>query len=215
MFCPKCGYNYGDESSNFCPKCGAPLNNQLTEPEEEEDTFVKKPFRDECGNRISDSSWNSSVSAYSTPHRKSPGCLIAFAVAVVLLFLFVIFPLMAANSETVPSDIDSIDFTVVAVDELYADLDENAMRAKETWNGVYIAVVGQLDSIDSDGDYLTIKTPGAGFTLDRLQCSIPSTLHNTVMNFSVDDNVIVYAQIDMVSDILGYHSELLSIESLE
>lgn len=53
MFCPKCGYDYKDSDCNFCPKCGAPLNNQLAESEEEEDTFVKKPFRDEYGNRIS------------------------------------------------------------------------------------------------------------------------------------------------------------------
>lgn len=71
MFCPKCGYNYGDESSNFCPKCGAPLNNQLAEPEEEEDTFVKKPFRDEYGNRISDGTQYSSRSDWNTPARSS------------------------------------------------------------------------------------------------------------------------------------------------
>lgn len=53
MFCPKCGYKYEDADHKFCPKCGAPLNNQLTEPEDEEDTFVKKTFRDEYGNRIS------------------------------------------------------------------------------------------------------------------------------------------------------------------
>lgn len=71
MFCPKCGYNYGDESSNFCPKCGAPLNNQLAEPEEEEDTFIKKPFRDEYGNRISDGTQYSSRSDWNTPARSS------------------------------------------------------------------------------------------------------------------------------------------------
>lgn len=109
MFCPKCGYNYGDESSNFCPKCGAPLNNQLAEPEEEEDAFIKKPFRDEYGNRISspsplfrdetnnhtpgsrlkDSRHSSSYPADFKPARqKIPGGLIVSGLALCLFVLF-------------------------------------------------------------------------------------------------------------------------------
>lgn len=214
MFCPKCGYNYGDESSNFCPKCGAPLNNQLAEPEEEEDTFIKKPFRDEYGNRISDPNWH--IPKFDpADSNKFRNIMVVIGVFFGIIIIYSLVSPLADEYSPGMTYSQKVEYIETTVDQLYDDLDANSMRAKETWDGQYIRVVGRLSSIDSDGDYLTITSADSFFSFDDLQCSIPDTLQDQVKKMNVDDIVQVQAQIDMVGDILGYHADLIWIQAAE
>lgn len=221
MFCPKCGYNYGDESSNFCPKCGAPLS--VNSAGNNQSIGSPSLFRDETnnqtpGSRLKDSRHSQNYPTYyKESRRKIPSGMIVVGVAIGLYAFFAIIGALSDGSEYSPGMTYSkkVEYIETTVDQLYDDLDANSMRAKETWGGQYIRVVGRLSSIDSDGDYLTITSADSFFSFDDLQCSIPDTLQDQVKKMNVDDIVQVQAQIDMVGDILGYHADLIWIQAAE
>ena len=91
MFCPNCGYNYGNENSNFCPNCGAPLN-QRPVWQDNDDSF---------------SNWNQSPSLFFPVRRKKLGCLIASIFIVNLIILVVIFSISGAFSSESTSTLTS------------------------------------------------------------------------------------------------------------
>lgn len=74
MFCPNCGYNYGNEESNFCPNCGAPLN-QRPVWQDNDDSF---------------SDWNQSANLSFPVRRKKLGCLITVIFFANLIIIAVI-----------------------------------------------------------------------------------------------------------------------------
>ena len=221
MFCPKCGYNYGDADSNFCPKCGAPLS--VNSAGNNQSSGSPSLFRDETnnqtpGSRLKDSRHSQNYPAYyKQARRKIPSGMIVVGVAIGLYAFFSIIGALSDGSEYSPGMTYSkkVEYIETTVDKLYDDLDSNSMRAKETWDGQYIKVVGRLNSIDSDGAYLTIAPSDSGFSFNNLQCSIPDALQDQVKNLNIDDIVLVQAQIDMVGDILGYHADLIWIQAAE
>lgn len=221
MFCPKCGYNYGDESSNFCPKCGASLSlnsSGNTQNDDSPSLFCDETNNQTPGSRLKDSRHSRNYPAYyKVARRKIPGGLIVVGVAIGLFAFFAIIGALSDGSEYSPGMTYSkkVEYIETTVDQLYNDLDANSMRAKETWDSQYIRVVGRLNSIDSDGAYLTIAPSDSGFSFNNLQCSIPDALQDQVKNLNIDDIVLVQAQIDMVGDILGYHADLIWIQAAE
>lgn len=110
MFCPNCGYNYGDEKSNFCPNCGAPLNQG---PVWQDDDSTS-------------SSWNISPNPSYSFHRKKHGCLIASIFIVNLIILVVIFSIAGVFSSESASTITSS-----LSEQAFSDVSDNTTNPED------------------------------------------------------------------------------------
>ena len=49
---------------------------------------------------------------------------------------------------------EEIEYIVATVDEMYETLNDNALKAKKTYDGQYVEVTGILGTIDSNGSYI-------------------------------------------------------------
>lgn len=108
----------------------------------------------------------------------------------------------------------TIEYTLVSVQELYNELNNNALRAQNTYQDMYIVTVGVLGGIDNDGKYFSIHDPyDDSFWTDDLHCNITTDEQlRTLMNLNEGDTVTVHGKITTVGEVLGYYIDLEQLE---
>ncbi len=147
----------------------------------------------------------------------------AWAAVIVVLFLFIgsagggdKSPSTSAPSssttQTAKEEAPAPEPMVVTVDELVADLRENALKASNTYKDQYVELTGRLSNIDSDGKYFSLGILSSEFSLDTVLCRIKSEHLDTVMNFSKDQEVTVTGKITAVGEVLGYTVQVDTIK---
>lgn len=115
------------------------------------------------------------------------------------------------------SDLDEYaperDYISVTADELYKELEDNALRAEDTYTNAYVAVQGRLAVIDSDGAYIGLEPLSDEYFLDTIHCTLTSdTQREKLKEFSRGDTITVKGQITDVGEVLGYEMNVDSIE---
>lgn len=97
-------------------------------------------------------------------------------------------------------------YLMVSVSELYNDLDENALRAENTWQDQLVYITGKLNNIDSDGSYISIiDESDESWGLQSIQCYITTQDQlDSIMEMKIGDTVVVRGQIHEVGELLGY-----------
>lgn len=111
--------------------------------------------------------------------------------------------------ETLPAS-----YNPVTIEDLRAELEANALRAQQTYLDQYVEFSGTLDTIDSSGDYFTLKALSAGEwdLFETIHCSItdPSQL-DTIINHNTGDTLTVQGKVTTVGEVLGYVVDVHSV----
>lgn len=107
----------------------------------------------------------------------------------------------AEESESEPEE--PIEYQDVTVDELTAALDENPLKAKQTYQDAHIRLTGVLNNIDSSGSYFNLNN-GDQYSFDSVYCSIldDATL-DRIASSSIGDTLVVCGTVTDVGEVLG------------
>lgn len=98
----------------------------------------------------------------------------------------------------------------VTADTLIKDLDENALKAAETYKGQYLEISGRLSNIDSSGKYFSIR-PDSGLSIIGIMCYITEDLKGQVADFKKGQNVKVIGTVKDVGEVMGYSIDVEKI----
>lgn len=102
--------------------------------------------------------------------------------------------------------------TKVTVDELMSALDENALKAAEKYNGMYVELTGKLSSIDASGDYFSLLPANDEWAFTGVECDIEDEHLDQVMEFKSEQSVTVIGTITDVGEVLGYWLDVETIK---
>ena len=111
----------------------------------------------------------------------------------------------SANSEkTATTAVQNIEYMECTVDEMMKLLNENALKAKNTYDKKYVAVTGRLSNIDSNGSYINLL-PDDQWAFIGVQCYIKDKAQlEAVAELTVGDKITVKGKISDVGEVLGY-----------
>ena len=112
-----------------------------------------------------------------------------------------------AESTTIA--IEYVDYTV---DDLMAQLEENALKASNDHKGENVRITGKLNNIDSSGKYISL-VPNTDFAIIGVQCYIKNDETKAkVAELSKDSLVTLTGKITDVGEVLGYSLNIDNIE---
>lgn len=98
-----------------------------------------------------------------------------------------------------------IAYVAYSVDQLVKDLENNALKASNTYKEQNVEVTGELSVIDSDGAYISIKPEGELFSLYDVQCFLKDDDQRALAaELNIGDTVIVQGEITEVGEVMGY-----------
>lgn len=110
-----------------------------------------------------------------------------------------------------PEDVPAVEYLKVTSKKMLDDLNKNALAAKEQYLGKYVAVTGQVSTIDSSGKYITIAPDKYSFI--NIQCAIEtSDILEKVKKLSNNQKITVYGKITSVGEVLGYYMDIHDIK---
>lgn len=113
--------------------------------------------------------------------------------------------------ETSASEEVVIEYQKVSAETLLTTLEENALRAENTYQDAYVEITGELSVIDSDGSYIGIDD--GSFTMINISCYVTDESQlNTILEMNVGDTVIVKGQVTDIGEILGYMVDIHDLE---
>lgn len=105
------------------------------------------------------------------------------------------------------------DYYPITVDELYDALEDNALKAEDTFQDAYLEVTGILSSIDSDGQYFGLYPLEEDFSFDDVHCRMTSDeQREKLKEYSKGDTITVKGVITDIGEIAGY---TLTVDSIE
>lgn len=102
------------------------------------------------------------------------------------------------------------EYLVTTMDDLKNSLENNALNAKETFEGKYLEVSGYVGVIDSDGKYITLRDANI-YSLSSLQVSVSKDLLSDIATLSSDQLVTLRVKITDVGEVIGYYGKLIEI----
>lgn len=102
--------------------------------------------------------------------------------------------------------------TAVTVDELISALDENALKAAEKYEGMYVELTGELNGIDASGNYFNLYPSNDDWAFTGVQCDIEEEHLDRVMEFTDGQQVTVVGTISDVGEVLGYWLDVETIK---
>ena len=143
-----------------------------------------------------------------------------FILLVVLIVLSIIGGLGGADTDTpadTPAKVEEkepeIEYTEYTVNKLISDLEKNAAKAQDKYEGKYVELTGELSVIDSDGKYIALHSDDIIFTLANVQCYIKGDEQlDKVKEMEIGDTVTVKGKITDVGEIMGYELKVDSIK---
>ena len=105
---------------------------------------------------------------------------------------------------------DNPDIPKYSVSQLVADIESNALRAKETYQWKVVEITGVVGYIDSSGDFQLFPADNK-WSYYRVVCDIQSSHKERVAKMSIGDVITVKGKIYLVGDIMGYAMEVYEI----
>lgn len=106
-----------------------------------------------------------------------------------------------------------IEYEQVEANLLLTTLEENALRAENTYQDAYLEITGELSVIDSDGQYIGIKRTDGEISFVNIQCYITEENQlDKVLKMNIGDTIIVKGQVTDIGEILGYMVDIHDLE---
>ena len=113
------------------------------------------------------------------------------------------------TAESTTIAIEYVDYTV---DDLMAQLEENALKASNDHKGENVRITGKLNNIDSSGKYISL-VPNTDFAIIGVQCYIKNDETKAkVAELSKHSLVTLPGKITDVGEVLGYSLNIDNIE---
>lgn len=105
------------------------------------------------------------------------------------------------------------EYSAVSIQELNGELKSNALRAEKQYQNAYVTFTGKLDTIDSDGSYITVCADDDEWGFESIQCFVQDDSQlDVILEKSTGDLVTVSGQITSIGELLGYHLDIHTIE---
>lgn len=102
-----------------------------------------------------------------------------------------------------------IEYNAYTVDDLMAELKNNALVAAETHMDEYVEITGRLANIDAQGAYIDVLPANDPWAFSGVQCYIKSDeVKDTVRTLSMDSTVTVKGKITAVGEIFSYQLDI-------
>lgn len=119
-----------------------------------------------------------------------------------------------SNSGSGSSTNNSREYSKVEIQQMIDDLDENALKAENTYKNAYVEITGKIANFDSSGSYITVEAVNAGeWNLDTIMCYIKNEEQlKYLLEKSKGDRVTIKGKIVSVGEFLGYSLDIDSIE---
>jgi intein/homing endonuclease len=112
-----------------------------------------------------------------------------------------------SNSE---KTVENIVYQKISLKDLERKLKENAARAQQQYQGMYVEFDGPIDNIDANGEYFSIKS---GTFLSLFQCYIKNERQKQVLISKNVGNVVhVKGKIKRVGEIMGYSIDIIELK---
>lgn len=104
-----------------------------------------------------------------------------------------------------PETEPSREYMVRTVTQLIADLEANAMNAKEKYEGEYVEITGRVDTIDASGVYIGLYPSDDEWALTGVTCLLKNKKQKEfVRTISTGDIVTVRGKITSVGELMGF-----------
>lgn len=93
------------------------------------------------------------------------------------------------------------------------ELENNALSASEKYKEKYIEIKGKLETIDSSGKYISVKSLTKNSIFSTIRCDIKDDSQKTeIMKLNKGDVIIVKGKIKSVGEIIGYSLDISEIQ---
>lgn len=113
------------------------------------------------------------------------------------------------NSNSVENE-KTIEYLAVDVDTLMDTLNNNALKAKDSYQNQYLEITGRLAVIDSNGQYIGVFPQKNQWAITGVQCYVKdSEAKEKIMNLSTDDVITVRVKITDVGEVMGYSANII------
>lgn len=132
---------------------------------------------------------------------------------IILIVVVIIGAVGAAGSGEDKVESEQIVYSQYDVSTLLTDLDENALKAAETYEGQYVSLTGEIGTIDSSGKYIDLFPTDDEWAIIGVQCYITNEEQKAaIMKLSTGDTVTVEGKITSVGEVLGYSLDIDTIQ---
>lgn len=151
--------------------------------------------------------------------RKRVGAIL-FTIAGMLCVATIVIILMhpdsfrGSNTDNTPAASTSLQTQYEKVDlqVMLDELDANALRAEEKYQGKNIEITGEIRVFDSDGKYIAIAPCGAVSFLNNVSCYLTDPTHKAfLLEKNVGDVVTIKGKVFSIGEVLGYSVEIAEI----
>ena len=132
---------------------------------------------------------------------------------IILIVVVIIGVVGATGSGEDKVEPEQIVYSQYDVSTLLTDLDENALKAAETYEGQYVSLTGEIGTIDSSGKYIDLFPTDDEWAIIGVQCYITNDEQKAaIMELSTGDAVTVEGKITSVGEVLGYSLDIDTIQ---
>lgn len=179
--------------------------------------MAKQPKIRYCKNCNSQLPGNSTICPQCGANNKKPVYKRAWFIILCIIVVFAIIGAAAGggddpetdNSGSKSAEEEVIEYTGYDIAKLNADLESNAVAAKDKYIDQYIEITGELSNIDSDGKYISLTDPDDEWDLVGIMCYIESDEQlDKVKELSTGDDVTVGGKVTNVGEIIGYSIDI-------
>lgn len=112
------------------------------------------------------------------------------------------------SSENIGSNVSQQDITYANVElqAMFDELESNAMKAENNYQGKYVEFRCKISNFDSDGSYISVEPINASdWNLTTAMCYIKNdTQKDFLLNKNVDDEITIKGKIKSIGEVLGY-----------
>ena len=107
----------------------------------------------------------------------------------------------------------SDEYLQVSAKELITAVKENAMKAKQTYEGKNMTIKGTLDNIDAQGAYICVADGPNDYSFVNIQCYLQNEeQRNKIMDMSIGDELTITGKCTNVGEIIGYVIDIGDIQ---
>lgn len=116
---------------------------------------------------------------------------------------------VGSSSTQSDSQTQSRKYTSVTAKNLEDALNDNALKASNTYKGQYLEITGYLNNIDASGKYISINAGEYDWSLVLIQCYIKnSSQRDIIANMSSGDRIVIRGKCTDVGEIMGYSIDI-------
>lgn len=101
-------------------------------------------------------------------------------------------------------------YTSYTCEELFDELEGNALAAEQNHNDEYMEITGYIHSIDGDGNYITIGEEEGSWNFNTIHCNVTDDSQlEQIITFSDNQQITVRCQVVSIGEILGYTVDII------